>query len=577
MNLEGLNEAELTKLLVGEGEMVTERLNHWAKVNGDKVFFYYGEDDLAVTYAEFARQSDAIAGNLARLGIEKGDHISVLSQNMLLSGLVMFGIWKAGAVYCPVNFSFKGRLLTYQMNDTVPKMIITDANMLPEFNKIADTIENKTSICVYHAPQGAHDYAENPAKPNPVFENIEWQELTKDCAAPGVEIGFDDPANLIYTSGTTGPAKGVLQPHRWMVHYTFTLRLFVTPDDVIYNDLPMYHVGGAIANVCRAAWEGCEVAAWNRFSPDQFWDRIAMRKVTTAILLDVMIPWLVKAPERDSDRENTLNKVHMQPLPLSHNDFARRFGVDFVTAGFGQTESGLGFWSILEETKQGEGTPDHLYRGYSHDEMYEISEKFDMVIVPGKEATRKGYMGRPSPFMEVAIRDENDEEVPAEVPGHLTFRSRVPGILLKGYLGKDDVTVSTFKNLWFHTGDAVVKGDDGIYYFVDRLGDRIRVRGENLSSFQVEDMINQHPQVQMCAALAIKAAEGDEDQIVVYVVPTEGELDEKSVIDFAAETMPKFMRPRYVRVVDDLPRTPTNKVEKYKLRKRILEELGRNA
>lgn len=150
---------------------------------------------------------------------------------------------------------------------------------------------------------------------HPALREVPWAALTADAPRPRVTVAYDDPANVIYTSGTTGPAKGVVQPFRWLAQYTFNLRLPVTGADVIYNDLPMYHVGGAIANVARAAWAGCEVAVWNRFSPTDFWRRVESRGVTTAILLDVMIPWLMKAPEDPGDRRNTLNKVHMQPLP----------------------------------------------------------------------------------------------------------------------------------------------------------------------------------------------------------------------------------------------------------------------
>ena len=135
--------------------------------------------------------------------------------------------------------------------------------------------------------------------------------------------------------------------------------------------------------------------------------------------------------------------------------------------------------------------------------------------------------------------------------------------------------MAAFRNLWFHTGDAALRGHDGMFYYVDRLGDRIRVRGENLSSFQVEDMINQHPQVQMSAAVAIASQEGHEDDVVAFVVPVAGQTLEVAAIHaFAAATMPKFMRPAHVRIVADLPRTPTNKVEKYKLRQQILAELA---
>lgn len=569
-----MDERELAALLKQEGEIVTERLDHWAAVAGDRVFVYYGEDDEALTFAEFARRADAVAGNLSRLGIRKGDRISIFCKNAFVSTLMMFGIWKAGAVYCPINFAYTGRLLTYQLNDTSPKLVVTDAACLPPLNEVLDDVGSKPSIVLYTAAPGAHDHVAAPPAIRHGHAEIAWSELTRDAKAPKVALTFDDDANLFYTSGTTGPSKGVIQPYRYMANYTFGLRALTSQDDVIYNDLPMYHVGGAVVNVCRAVWVGCEVTLWNRFSPEKFWDRVKARHVTSAILLDVMIPWLTKVPPSGDDRRNTLNKVHMQPLPLQHHEFAVRFGIDFVSAGFGQTETGNSFLIMLEETKQGEGTPDDLYRGFSHDEILDLSNRRGVVVRSASEATRKGLMGKPTPFVEVTVRDDLDEECPDEVTGHLAIRPRVPGVIFKSYLGKPDDTLKAFRNLWFHTGDAGVRGRDGLYYYVDRLGDRIRVRGENLSSFQVEDMINQHPAVRMTAAVAIPSNEGDEDQVVAFVVATsDGSVTEAQIHAFAAETMPKYMRPSHVRIVDDLPRTPTNKVEKYKLRQLIQDEL----
>ncbi|MGX5803210.1 AMP-binding protein [Bradyrhizobium sp. Arg314] len=569
-----MDERKLTAILKQEGEIVTERLDHWAAVAGDRVFVYYGEDDEALTFAEFARRADAVAGNLARLGIRKGDRISIFCKNAFVSTLMMFGIWKAGAVYCPINFAYTGRLLTYQLNDTSPKLVVTDAACLPTLNEVIDDVGSKPSIVLYAPTPGAHDYVAAPPAIRPDHTEIAWSDLTRDAKAPEVPVSFDDDASLFYTSGTTGPSKGVLQPYRYVANYTFGLRGLTSQDDVIYNDLPMYHVGGAIVNVCRAVWVGCEVAIWNRFSPEKFWDRIKARNVTSAILLDVMVPWLTKVPPSQNDRRNTLNKVHLQPLPLQHREFATRFGIDFVSAGFGQTETGNSFFIMLEETKQGEGTPDDLYRGFSHDEMTELAARRGLALQPGGEAVRKGLMGISTPFVEISVRDDLDEECPDDVVGHLAVRPRLPGVIFKSYLGKPEDTLKAFRNLWFHTGDAGLRGHDGMYYYVDRLGDRIRVRGENLSSFQVEDMINQHPAVRMTAAVAIPSDEGDEDQVAAFVVATsDGSVTEAEIHAFAAETMPKYMRPSHVRIVNDLPRTPTNKVEKYKLRQLILEEL----
>lgn len=567
-----MEEQDLSTWLRADEEIVTARLDHWAGTIGDRPFFHYGEDDITLTFADFTRRTDAIAGNLAAHGINKGDRVSVFCANSMVSALVMFGAWKAGALYCPINFLHLGKLLSYQLNDTLPALVVTDPTLLPALNEVVDDLAKPPTVVVYDTPQGAHDHGAERA--TPALGELPWAELTGDATSPGVPVEFDDAANVIYTSGTTGPAKGVVQPFRWLAQYTFNLRMALTQDDVIYNDLPMYHVGGAIANVARAAWAGCEVAVWNRFSPSDFWRRVNSRGVTTAILLDVMIPWLMQAPETAEDSRNTLNKVHMQPLPIHHQEVAQRFGIDFVTAGFGQTESGAPLSVMLEETIEGAGTPPELYRGRSHQEIRDVCARYRVPLLPGADVTRKGLMGIPTPFVEAAILNEHDEKCMPEEPGQLALRPRLPGLFLHEYLGKPEATVAAFRNLWFHTGDAALRDADGWFYFVDRLGDRIRVRGENLSSYQVEDLLNQHPTIQLCAAFAIPGDEGDEDDVVAYVVPVEeNELTEEAIHAFASETMPRYMRPRHVRVVADLPRTPTNKVEKYKLRQAITAEL----
>ena len=575
-----MSEKQLTATMNAAGELATERLDHWATTTPDRVFLYYGEDDVTVTFAEAKRRVDAIAGNLAAAGIEKGHRVSVFTKNAMVATLCMYGIWRAGAVYAPVNFAFSGRLLDYQLRDTGPQLVITDGALLPALNEVVAQLPTKPQVSVYIAPPGAHDHVASHPKVNPEVKELPWATLTADRAAPDVVLEMDDPAQIIYTSGTTGAAKGVLLPWRQLAQYTYPMRMLTTPEDVVYNDLPMYHVGGATANVMRAHWMGAECAIWDRFSPTEFWNRIAKRKATSAIFVDVMMPWLLKVPESPNDRNNTINKVHMQPLPLFHNAFAKRFGIDFVTAGFGQTESGCPLFVYIEETTQDEGTPKALYRGKSHDEVKAFAKETGIVVLEGEGIKRKGFMGLPVPFFDVTIRNDKDEECGVEEAGHLALRPKLPHILLKEYIGKPEATLTAMRNLWFHTGDAALKGRDGYFYFVDRLGDRMRVRGENLSSFEVEDLLNQHPSVQMTAVVAIRSTDGDEDDVVAFAVAipdAKGKLTPEELHAFALKTMPKHMRPRHIRVLDDLPKTPTNKVEKYNLRKQIEEELGYDA
>ncbi|MFE3110677.1 AMP-binding protein [Kitasatospora indigofera] len=558
--------------LLADGDLVTARLDHWASVSGDRPFFHYGETGATLTFADFARRANSIAGNLVGHGVGKGDRISVFCTNPLLGALIMFGAWKAGALYCPVNPAYSRHLLAHQLKDTGPRLIVTEPALLPALSEVAGLLTNRPEVVVCDDPIQPGSRAA-PRGTN-ILPELSWSQLTTDAAAPDVSLAFDDPANVVYTSGTTGNSKGVVQSFRWLNHYTYRLRQPLTTDDVIYSDLPMHHVGGAFANVARAAWTGCEVAVWDRFSPSDFWRRIGSRGATTAILLDVMIPWLTNAPQTPADRYNTLNKVHMQPLPLHHADVARRFGFDFITAGFGQTECGAPLSVLLKETAEGEGTPPHLYRGLSHQEMAESASRHGVAVVPGAEAGRKGLMGLPTPFVEVTVLNDHDEHCGIEEPGQLALRPLLPSIFLMEYLGNPGATAAAFRNLWFHTGDAALRGADGMFYFVDRMGDRMRVRGENLSSSQVEDLLNQHSAISCSAVFAIPSHEGDEDDVVACLVLTRpGAVTEEQIRTYCADYMPKYMRPRHIRLFDDLPRTATNKVEKYKLREAVLSEL----
>jgi len=290
-----------------------------------------------------------------------------------------------------------------------------------------------------------------------------------------------------------------------------------------------------------------------------------------------MIPWLMNTEETPRDRYNTLNKIHMVPVPPYHNKISKRFGFDIFITAYGQTEVGSGMLGYIDETGDQEGTPKELWKGHSKEELWEIARKYDYPIVDGSQEIKKGFMGKPSALLEATILDENDEELGPGQYGQLAFRGKFPYLVLDGYLNKPEATLSTFKNFWWHTGDACYRDEDGIFYYVDRMGAFIRTRGENISSFQIEDIINSHPKVEVSAAFPIPAEEGEEDDIVVYIVLKQKEdLEEEQLRPWIESEMPRFMWPKHIRFLDDLPQTPTNRVEKYKLKDKILSELGKN-
>ena len=564
--------------MVAQGDMVLDKLDECAARLPDKTYLHYGEDDIRMSFAEVKAKSDRIAAGLVAMGLEPGQPVSVLTRNSLIATLAMYAIWRAGGVFAPVNFNFHGPLLSYQLNDTAPFALITDTSFAKVLSEVAAELKI-TRLVVHTAVDGDHDFNPDPVPDfDPKFEIDDFAALRRHTGpVPSVPRGPFDVANIVYTSGTTGPSKGVLQPYRWMNHYSYPSRAATTVDDVLYCDLPLYHVGGAFALVTRAVWQGNTVGLWDRFSPTRFWDRIAECGASSCILLDVMIPWLMKAEPRASDRANTLNKVHMQPLPASHNAVARRFGLDFVTCGFGQTESGSGFACTIDELGDEMGTPAALWKGRSKVDYRASCEASGRLVVDGNQTLPKGFMGRANPVLEVAILDEDDNRVPPGIVGQLAFRPRFPGLLLLEYFRKPEVTIKVHRNCWFHTGDAcrqIVEAPD-TYAFIDRMGGFFRVRGENVSSFEVEALVALHPGVRAVAAVPMPAQVGDEDDIAVFIELMSGvSLDEAAIRTHAAMAMPRFMQPLYIRFVDALPVTATNKIEKYKLKRQLLQELG---
>ncbi len=566
--------------MVADGDLVLDQLARCARACPDKVYLHYGEDGVRLTFAEVLRISERVAAGLAALGLQPGQPVSVLTRNSLLSALAMFGIWRAGGVFAPVNFNFRGPMLAYQLNDTAAFALVTDVSFLPILDEIAAQLSLKQ--LVVHAPKpGEHDHVGDGAADMiaPAGMTLTPWDTVSQHAGPPPEIAPTpfDVANIVYTSGTTGPSKGVVQPYRWMNHYSYPSRALTSHDDVLYCDLPLYHVGGAFALVTRALWKGNTVGLWDRFSATKFWDRIAECGASAAILLDVMIPWLMSAPPRNSDRANTLNKVHMQPLPANHHEVARRFGFDFVTCGFGQTESGSGFGCVIDQWGIEHGTPPALWRGMDKQAYRANCKAQGRLLVDGSQPLPKGMMGLPNPLLEVAVLDEDDNRVAPGTVGQLAFRPRFPGLLLHEYLRKPEATLKALRNCWFHTGDAIRELSDppGTYAFVDRMGGFFRVRGENVSSYEVEVLIASHAKVRACAAVPLPAAVGDEDDIAVFVELVEGEtMDEAELRLHAQATMPRFMRPAHVRFVPALPVTPTNKIEKYKLKAQLLKELA---
>jgi crotonobetaine/carnitine-CoA ligase len=343
----------------------------------------------------------------------------------------------------------------------------------------------------------------------------------------------------MYTSGTTGRSKGVTKSHaadyysaRGYVEITETRK-----NDVLFTCLPLFHSNAQVLCVYPALIAGAKVVIYERFSASQFWHWIKESGATLFNSLGAMSYFLWRQPPVPEEKEHRVRLALISPAPHDMlKDFMKRFNLK-ILEGYGLTETGV------------------------------------VTYMRPNEPFRIGSCGKEAPGYEVKIVDpETDEELPRGKVGEIVVRPRIPNIMLYYYHKMPEKTVQDFRNFWFHTGDAGRMDKDGYVYFVDRVKDYIRRRGENISSFEVEKIVCQHPAVLEAAAVGIKSGEGKfaEDEVMVVIVKKPGQdVTPEEIIKHCEERMPYFMIPRFVRFVDSLPKTPTERVQKH-----ILKEQG---
>ncbi|MGH6927837.1 MAG: AMP-binding protein, partial [Dongiaceae bacterium] len=418
-------------------------------------------------------------------------------------------------------------LLAHVINDSGADTIVVSAQFLDRIADLADRLPALKRVVLLEP-------AAPPATLAPGWMITPLGDLYRD--GPGVlplRPSERDLMAVMYTSGTTGPSKGVMVTQAHAYHYALACvdLLRLGPDDVYIGQLPLFHIAGQWAVVYASLIAGCRVALVPRFEADRFWQQCAHQGITTVFLLGAMANALYRRPPSPEDASTPLAKALIVPQLPEMEDFARRFACA-VTTTYGSTEANVPVKAHFD-------LPNARVCGRARDELYELR-----------------------------IVDEHDDEVPPGVAGELTVRAKRPWILMAGYWNHPEWTVTAWRNLWLHTGDAMMHDGAGNYYFIDRLKDAIRRRGENISSMEVENEINAHPAVLECAVVPVKAADA-EDEVFAIVVPRPGaRLDPVDLVRFLAPRLPHFMVPRYVEVAAALPKTPTGKIQKYPLRER---------
>lgn len=502
---------------------VVHVIRHKAATCGDATWLR--EEIRHHSFKEMDIDSTKLAWGLKAVPLKAADTVLVMLPNTTDFILSWLAIAKLRAIQVPVNTAYQGAMLTHVINDSGAETIIIDARYIDALMAVeAELTQLKHVIVRSHTD-------DKPLRLAKIFNLISLPELYTENTEP---IGADpdpwDIASIMYTSGTTGPSKGVLVTHAHAYQYAAADNsLQLSSGDVYYAPLPFFHIAGQWAVVYNCLIRGATAVITEKFSISSFWDDVEKFGVTTTFMLGAMGSFLFrKTPQR---MRTTLTKVLMSPLIPEYKEFCERFGVRVCTS-YASTEVNGCIATDLNP-------PNHLTCGRVR------ADKFEVRLV-----------------------DEHDREVPVGTVGELVVRPREPWLCMVGYLNRPEETVKAWRNLWLHSGDLMKKDEDGYFYFVDRLKDSIRRRGENISSIEVEKEINGHPAVLESAVVPIPSEYTEQEVMAFVVLKTDTAITPSELIDYLTPRMPRFMVPRFVEFITELPRTPTGKIQKFQLRER---------
>lgn len=475
-----------------------------------------------LTWADGLTLARSMSAAFTDLGVVKGDTVGIMLDNRREMLASWFGLATLGGVEVPINPVNVGERLIHIVNQSRCRELVIQDDCLDQLDAIADRLPELRRVIVVGDGRSER------------FETVPFASLEADAAAaPDVDVRFADPVAVMFTSGSTGPAKGAIISHgqHYINGHQPTALFDIGPQDTLYVSLPLHHNMAQGYGVCVSLVSGAAIRVAGRFSADDFWDDVRAHGSTILSFVGAMLVLLAKRTPQPDDADNPLRLGFGVPIPPDlHEEFEERFGLQLVHA-YGSTEATIVAWNAHEGRKV-------------------------------------GAAGRTLPGYDVRILDEDDMPLPAGEVGQICVRAHEPNSMFSGYLGDAERTVEAWRNLWFHTGDRGWFDEDGDLWFSDRLGDVVRRMGEFISSYEVEQVLLAHPDIQIAAAFGVPS-ELIEEELMVTVVPRPGvELDPRVVRSWCADRLPRHAVPRYVELLEALPMTPTGKIEKYKLRDR---------
>ncbi len=496
-----------------------------AAQQGEQPFLLFGET--VYTFAEVNQRVNELAAGLARAGLRSGERLAFYMSSAPEVIFLVLATNKLGAVWVPINTDYKGAWLLDTINSSRPTILISDAAHLERLQEVQDSLAIKTLVM-----HGGHES---------VGGALSLEQLyVAGAGEPDMSaLSCGDTCAVLWTSGTTGKAKGVMQSHNVWFNASYAnneeCQYGIAAGDVIFTVLPMYNSAVWVTAIFRALFAGVPLAIDPTFSVKTFWERVDYYKATQCFTLGAMHMFLWDAPARDDDASHSLRKLMAVPMPPAVAEpFCKRFGLELLPQGLGQSEA-------------------------------------MRLLAPVSGRTQPpGSCGSVVPGLEARLVGDDGQDVPLGEAGELWVKPLWPHFIFNGYFDNPDATAAAYEGEWYKTGDMLKCDADGYYFFSDRKKDAVRYKGRNISTFEVEMAARKHPSVADCAAFGVPSAELEsEREIMLDVILKPGRvLQAVELANFINDSAPYFFVPRYIQFVESLPYTPTNKVQKFRLRER---------
>jgi Acyl-CoA synthetases (AMP-forming)/AMP-acid ligases II len=505
----------LKEVFAPEERTFPQIMTRQAERYGDRRLVTFG--DRSLSFAETKALAGSAGHMLREAGIKPGDTVAIMCSNRIEFLTAFLGCAWSGAIAVPINNASRGAQLEHILKNCGARLAIVEASFLNVFGNLPTDLPLQQIWTIGNVPADIDLKVKHAPLPE-ATGHIE----AHPCKPSGTVA-------ILYTSGTTGLSKGVCCPHAqyfwWGVHTAALLG--IDDDDVLLTCLPLFHTN-ALNTFYQALLTGAPVTFEPKFSVSRFWTSLAESGATVTYLLGAMVPMLLSKEASPADRAHK-TRIALAPgvPPQFHGPFTERFGVE-ILEGYGSTETNFVIGSLYHEQK------------------------------PGR-------VGKARPGFDLAVFDESDNSLSPGTPGELVVRPHEPFSTATGYFGMPEKTIEAWRNLWFHTGDRVVMDSDGYIQFLDRMKDAIRRRGENISSYEVEQVIVAHPAVENVAVFPVQS-ELAEDEVMAAIVLKQGaSVTPAELLDFCQPRMSYFSVPRFIDFVTELPLTENGKVQKYKL------------